>query len=225
MKPMTPAARYTIITAPAVLMLLCLSGLLISPWKSFTLWMLKENHPVELLTFLFLFMASLLGILLVKTARHNGEPAWVSIFLGFITLALFIVAMEEIAWGQWFFGFQTPDILKEVNRQGETTLHNIGDLQGSTEILRVIFGYGGIIGILFTRIQVLRPVAVPAILASWFVIIAVHASIDLINDYYSLGRGFDWVMMKSSEFLEMIIGLAGLLYIWLHWRERVITKD
>lgn len=42
-----------------------------------------------------------------------------------MALILFVGCGEEISWGQRLFGFGTPDILKEHNVQGETTLHNI----------------------------------------------------------------------------------------------------
>lgn len=31
-------------------------------------------------------------------------------------------------------------------------------------------------------------------------------------------------MMKSTEFLEMLIGMAGLLYVSLHWKLHVKIK-
>ena len=41
--------------------------------------------------------------------------------------ALFLLgAMEEVSWGQRLFGWGTPAILREVNEQSETTLHNLG---------------------------------------------------------------------------------------------------
>ncbi len=211
----------TLIFTPAVLLLLCLLGLIIPATIDATLWLLKENHPVELLTFISLLAAGILGFRLVWQTRQAREDWWISIFFTLFTIAILFTAMEEIAWGQWFFGFDTPDFWHEINRQGETTFHNIGSLQGHTEILRVIFGLGGLLGLALNWLPKFKPIAVPPALWLWFVIIAGHASIDYYNDFYAIGRQFDWVMMKSSEFLEMLIGTAGFLYVLLHWKFRV----
>ncbi|HSP31253.1 MAG TPA: hypothetical protein VLO13_04475 [Halomonas sp.] len=40
-----------------------------------------------------------------------------------------LIAGEEISWGQRIFGVDTPELLRNVNHQGEITLHNIGPLQ------------------------------------------------------------------------------------------------
>lgn len=44
---------------------------------------------------------------------------------GVIGLGFFVVGMEEISWGQRILGFETPDAIQGINRQGELTLHNV----------------------------------------------------------------------------------------------------
>ena len=52
--------------------------------------------------------------------------------------ALFLLgAMEEVSWGQRLFGWGTPAILREVNVQGETTLHNL--TSGNLAIFTLLF--------------------------------------------------------------------------------------
>lgn len=41
------------------------------------------------------------------------------------SLLLALVLLEELAWGQVIFGWRTPETLREINAQNETTLHNI----------------------------------------------------------------------------------------------------
>jgi len=50
-------------------------------------------------------------------------------------LGAFFVAGEEISWGQRIFGFSTPELLRQHNRQGELTLHNL-------DAFIYAFGYG-----------------------------------------------------------------------------------
>ena len=47
---------------------------------------------------------------------------------------LALVFMEELAWGQVIFSWQTPPLLNEINAQNETTLHNIGWFQDRLDV-------------------------------------------------------------------------------------------
>ncbi|HET8777652.1 MAG TPA: hypothetical protein VFN76_08330 [Candidatus Limnocylindria bacterium] len=53
---------------------------------------------------------------------YRGQGiVWVLFVLGMV-----FIAGEEISWGQRLLGFETPELLEEINRQNEITLHNIG---------------------------------------------------------------------------------------------------
>ena len=56
---------------------------------------------------------------------RTGRRAYAALF-GLATLGMIFVAGEEISWGQRLLGLETPDDLEEINKQGETNLHNIG---------------------------------------------------------------------------------------------------
>ena len=47
---------------------------------------------------------------------------------------LALILMEELAWGQVIFSWQTPPLLNEINAQNETTLHNIGWFQDRLDL-------------------------------------------------------------------------------------------
>ena len=59
------------------------------------------------------------------------RPGWlargVSGLLGFLLL-------EELAWGQVLFGWQTLESIRSINAQEETTLHNIGWFQDRLDV-------------------------------------------------------------------------------------------
>lgn len=40
------------------------------------------------------------------------------------TLACIYFAGEECSWGQWYFGFDTPTVIDDINKQDEFNLHN-----------------------------------------------------------------------------------------------------
>ncbi|MEP6994610.1 MAG: hypothetical protein ABI968_08830 [Acidobacteriota bacterium] len=182
------------------------------------LWMLEENHPVEMLTFVFLFAGSLIGLRLAWTLRERGEKRWNYGFYVVFSLGLFVTAMEEIAWGQQLLGFETPESFRSINRQGETTLHNIGALQGRSEWLRLLFGTGGIVGVWLSFRPALAKIGAPAILLPWFLLIAAHAAIDAYNDSFPIQPRFDFTMQRTSEVVELLIGMAGFLYVLLNLR-------
>ena len=52
---------------------------------------------------------------------------------GFSVL-LGLLLLEELAWGQVIFGWQTPESIRSINAQQETTLHNIGWFQARLDL-------------------------------------------------------------------------------------------
>lgn len=59
-------------------------------------------------------------------------PAW--IYRG-LALLLGVLLLEELAWGQVIFGWQTPEAIRAVNAQEETTFHNIGWFQDRLDVV------------------------------------------------------------------------------------------
>lgn len=187
------------------------------PWtRGATIWILSENRPVEILTFAVLLVAGIYGLRLSLRMRNNRENIFYCGFYFVFSLGLILTAMEEIAWGQQFWDFKTPAAFQEINMQGETTIHNIRGLHGNTEYFRLIFGLGGLIGIWFALKHRLSKIAPPLILLTWFLVIAAHASIDVINDLIPIQKEFDAAISKLAELVELLIALAGFLYLWLN---------
>jgi len=71
---------------------------------------------------LALLGAAWLLILLARRAEGIDR-----VLFGLAALACFLVAGEELSWGQWIFGWGTPDALAEINLQNETNAHNLID--------------------------------------------------------------------------------------------------
>lgn len=80
---------------------------------------------IETMTVLALVPAIAAGVVLL-TAYRDALPdrrTWIWFLLW--TLCAVYFAGEEVSWGQWLFGWETPDWMKDVNQQDETNLHNI----------------------------------------------------------------------------------------------------
>ena len=181
-------------------------------------WLYGEGHPVEVLTFLFLLAGGLLALVLARRLARAGRARWIRVFYVVFGVAFLITACEEVAWGQWLIWFDTPEALRAINAQGELTLHNIQGFNGKSVYLRCIFGIGGLIGIALNRSAQARPIAAPVILLPRLLTITLLAVPDAYLDYGTIQPRLDYVFRVCSEFTEMLIGLAGLLYVALNWR-------
>ena len=210
--------KRAIMIAP-ILIVFAQAALLIHPaTRRVCLWILRENHPVELLTFVLFLIGGVAALLMTLKTRRCGKPPFVYRLYFVLSVALFFIAMEEIAWGQHLFGFHTPECLQSINRQGELTLHNIRPMQGHSEVLRLVFGIGGLIAIWRSSRPSYQNAAVPAILFPWFMVIALHAAVDVFNDEIPIQKYFDYLMMRTSELIELLIAITVLLYIHLNSR-------
>ena len=197
-------------------------------YSTFYKVMRKENHPVELITFIFLLAGSVIGFILSYKLTIAGNK-FVSVFYFIFALGLFFVAMEEISWGQWIFKFHTPDYMRGLNRQNEFNVHNIESVNLTFEILRVAFGLGGLVSILLLKFKSFKFLSSPLSLISWFVIILFFASLDLYNRFdtssLALYRGnIFWFTRKFTEFLEMLISICAFLFILLNHIKILQTK-
>jgi hypothetical protein len=183
-----------------------------------TTWMLAEDRPVELATAAFLLLGGGAGLGIARACRRAGERPLVVAFYAAFSVGLLFTAMEEIAWGQWIFFWQTPEVWKVINRQGETTLHNLGPMQGRSELLRVAFGAGGLIGAWIARFPRFGKVSAPRSLVPWFVLIAGHASVDLFLDFDRISWRLEDTFNRTSELLELEVAIAAWLYVRMNGR-------
>lgn len=93
-----------------------------------------EDGPLEYPQFLCYFTAAVFAAGVAYKRLRAGHPWQALMFLAF-GLGSFVIAGEEISWGQRIFGWQTPEDLAAINHQGETTVHNIRWVQ---ELLGVL---------------------------------------------------------------------------------------
>ena len=99
-----------------------------------------EDHLIEMLSVLFLFLACGYFCLLATQTRHiNVKPKMFYLAaLVLLALALFFIGMEEISWFQRSFSIVTPDLFRE-NQQQEMNLHNFAT--NEIEILYYFFSF------------------------------------------------------------------------------------
>jgi hypothetical protein len=221
---MMPApVRWTILLTPFVLVAFFSMMLAVPATRDAGIWLLLENRPIEIGTFIFLMAAGLASLYLVWVARRRAQTVLTQLFYLAFGVGLILVAMEEIAWGQYWLGFGTPDVLADLNVKGEATLHNISGVDGRTEILRVLFGVGGLIGVWLRHLGRLPAISPPTVLWTWFAVITVLSVYDFANDIEPLVSQLDTLVEYIDELAELMIGIAALLYVVMKTRELSTT--
>jgi len=207
----------TIFFAPIIISILIGALFISSETKEFGFWLMEENAPLEILTFIIFLFSGICGIYFTLKLKKLLKIE-IKLFYILFSFCLILIAMEEVSWGQWFFHFETPSGWAKINGQGETTLHNLNGMQGNSEILRMFFGLAGILGIILSYFDRFKIISAPPILIFWFLIIFCHAMIDFIQDKVVISQQYDFAIVKTSEFIELLIAGSSFLYLWLNFR-------
>ncbi len=183
--------------APAAVFLLY--GIL---WKTAPAWvprLAQEDSWIEWLT-VVAFGSACAGFILVALKRgpRDGWFAWG------LALFCFLVAGEEMSWGQRLVGFVPPELFLQKNYQEEANLHNLFNVQKGPEwmIVFLLAGWGLVLpvlrrsgaGRLFERLKVIEP---PIVLAPWFIL-----GLVLLDKY---------PLEMTAEYVELIAGLLFLV--------------
>ena len=102
----------------------------------------KEDGIFEYSTFILLLICCLLSVNLAF--KLSGQYRRV-LMCSFLALVFFVMAGEEISWGQRILNFNTPEIIQTVNVQGETNLHNLLGYFSDHLFMIIIFTWGCIL--------------------------------------------------------------------------------
>ncbi len=185
-------------------------------WKIAYFNFISEDGPVEYSTVIVYFVACIVSVNILKFFKNDKK--FFVLFLIF-SIGFFLIAMEEISWGQRIFGFSTPDWFPK-NIQGETSLHNIDSLilfRHATVMSVSIFGTFAWIVIpkiqkkfrVFSQktYQTLLRVVIPSryLMGYFFPVSIVFFIFDI---KYGLGR-----IAFESEPFELLLSIGILLFI------------
>lgn len=107
-------------------------------YHQFFLFLEEEDSVIEWLQFLFILVSSICSFVLFQFWKtKNKFIAHIFLLTG---IGFFIIAGEEISWGQRIFNIETPEEYAKLNTQGETTLHNYGPIFGYVYLAYMYFG-------------------------------------------------------------------------------------
>jgi len=110
-------------------------------------WLLAEDHPVEWLQFALVLGGSLLAAATAWRLCRDHDVLGALLFTLF-AVGLFVIAGEEISWGQRVFAFGTPSDLASVNNEREFNIHDITKdvpLQSLFKLVELLLGFLGFV--------------------------------------------------------------------------------
>lgn len=102
------------------------------------------SGAVEQFTELFLLLGLVFATPVFFKYRTRIPDGVLTFWFAGWLLAAFYFLGEEVSWGQWWFGWDTPEAWAEFNRQGETNIHNVSSwFSEKPRILIELFIYTG----------------------------------------------------------------------------------
>lgn len=141
-----PLPRWLTVTVP-LFVLIYPYILYLIPAINWEAGLNREYGFVENFTALCLLAATITYLMTLPRSLGKIHLVW----LVLLALGAFVFLGEEISWGQHFMKWSTPEDWKELNRQGETNIHNLnGTVEFIfTKVLRNVLSSGCLIGGLF----------------------------------------------------------------------------
>lgn len=186
-----------------------------------------EDGPVENLQVLIAFIAFCLGV----SVTRQPNPAWARAFFAIGTAGALYIALEEVRYGQGFFGWATPENWGLINDQNETNLHNTSSWFDQKPRLLLEIGVltGGII---IPALQRWAPEKLPkkfsivypcsALTVTACMAIGMHAYDSLVD---VLGRQDLLLFKRTSEIQEAYLFWFILLYFLYKRRDFLTSKE
>lgn len=179
--------------------------------------LIAEDGPVEWAQVALLLGAAVLAAVLARGHRHDGRSGVAAVVV-LMAVALVVIAGEEISWGQRLLGLETPEVLLEMNRQEEITLHNLRGVEDLFRLAVLAIGLFGAIGSFVLRRPrwraraphlvdafVPHPVFAPAFaaIAGW----------RLYRSLFPAPAGYEFAVGEFAEVMELVFGITIVLFL------------
>jgi hypothetical protein len=187
------------------------------------LFLVGEDNVVESATFLAYLMAWVVAMSL-SIDFYRQQHGVYALLYGVLSAGLFLIAMEEISWGQRIFHMHTPAYFAAHNYKDEINFHNLSGFPIDDSFIVVAF-YGAFARFfvpkaLKGRYPTLVELVTPAHSLFWYF----FGAFALYSYYHSLHYiyGLQWkevlaagryVTSKDQEPTELLLSLGFLLFI------------
>jgi hypothetical protein len=216
---------WGIVLAPLILAVGSFALFFVS--RRFFLWLLGEWRPIELLQVMFYALAGLLAFLIGLRLWRDQQRAIAVLYL-FAGLGFVFISGEEVSWGQPVFRrifswWPDRNMLRDINVQGETTIHNLRSLSGLFNWVFFVIALYGVFSPLLFRVQRLRDdprlrlLAMPMITMPAFMLTAAFMVIRLFVAPY-VGLVDSQAFKRYKEVTELTLAFGICVFTWLNWR-------
>lgn len=192
----------------------------------------KEDGVIEYATFVAYAAAAFFSFRSLHYIRlldiKNREKNILLVLVVLTTIALALIAGEEISWGQRVFEFQTPQQIAVRNTQKEFNFHNDAAIFGRVYTMYLLLNLYFIISWIFYplikgKITEFIDIFVRLYTSRWYLI-----GLFIPNLLYTLLRAYRGpiVIDKWEEITEVFLSL-GLMAIWIlnvRYLKKITTK-
>ena len=189
------------------------------------IWLLDEDSLIEWFQFFSLLAAGIFLPLIAFRLYKTAHKA-MAVLYGVIAAGVLFLAGEEISWGQRIFGWQTPEAMETINRQGETTLHNISGVQELVPAAMLLASLYG----------ACAPLILNAVRARWKHLESAHLLVPplCLVPAFALAAAYrlfrllvwpspDYGISEYGEVLEFSLYLGLALFCWFNLRRLLLT--
>jgi hypothetical protein len=194
-------------------------------------FLIREDSVVEWATAIVYILAAGFAVSLVIHFRRHREWLYVLLY-SFLGAGMFLIAMEEISWGQRQLGIKTPPSIADLNYKGELNFHNISAFPLHKAFVAVGF-YGAFSRLIATPIlskrfpKLIDLVTPPYVLFLFFFIpFLYYGYLEFLYYTELLPRGIQWreyhrtdehFITGNQEATELLLALGFLLFTVLNW--------
>ena len=178
-------------------------------------FLMREDSVFEWTQVVLMALAMVFAAKVALELHRAGKLPVAALWIVFAA-GCFVIAGEEIAWGQRLLDLTPPEALNRVNHQQELTGHNI---RGVQDIINLIFVCAGIYGTAVAAWFRLRPprrpspmaqlLTPPLFLGSLFLIVAGYKAARLL--FFHEAR---YLVVKYGEFVELCLAVAFFAFAW-----------
>jgi hypothetical protein len=179
-----------------------------------------EDSLIETVQFITLFVA---GLHAFRIFFHLFTKRYISIALVYvvITLGLFAVAGDEIAWGQRLLGVPSPEYFQVNNVQNEITFHNLETFPISVALLYTLVGLWGSVSWIGVKYQTTKHTGllISLLTSRWYVFPYFFAAF-----VFNLRLLFGAPLGHWAEMMELMIYLGVSLLLSMYVRDMLVKK-
>ncbi len=197
-----------------VLAVLAYAWLLEAYWPDFYYMSIQEDEYIEWASF-WAFLLAAVAAVIASRKPDAGRFPW---FLYGLALFCFVVAMEEISWGQRLLGYRPPVYFLEHNFQQELNFHNVIDTDyRKLALSATIVGYGVVLPLLALVAPLRRLFERIGIVVPPLGLLPLFAATFAMYLAYPFSHSGEWVELMLG--LGMLFALipAGLKPVLVGW--------